>query len=334
MIPATDPRAIPHPHPFDPTYGCTPEQLHTLAAPPAPGDFADFWRGTRAATEAEALALERGPATVLNGGWRRSEVRFTTLGGFRCGAWLLEPATSAAAGLVYGHGYGGPGEPPAPAPGETPLARLHISSPGFSLSAAPGIPDSSPRHVVHGIAARDTYLIRTCVAALWSATSALAALVPAAAGRLGYVGGSFGGGLGALALPWEPRWRCARLDVPTFGHHPWRLRCPCVGSGEAVRAWYRRHPEVVEVLAYYDAAAAAGFADTPTLCLPAYFDPAVPPPGQWAVANALRAGRICAYTSGHHEGPWSVGEGAAAERAWCTLMAECLGLAQGAATGA
>jgi cephalosporin-C deacetylase len=40
------------------------------------------------------------------------------------------------------------------------------------------------------------------------------------------------------------------------------------------------------------------------LCAPALFDPAVPPPGQWAVANALPRGEIVPLTAGHFANPY------------------------------
>lgn len=323
-----DPRAIVHPYPFDPTGGCSPAALRAIAPPPAPAGFADFWRATRAEADGVPLALDRGPAIPLADGWRRHPVRFTVLGGVRCGAWLLLPPERPRAGLVAGHGYGcfGP-DSEAVDPGHRlpfPAAYLHPCAPGFPPSLHPGLPDTPAAHVVHGIASRDTYVLRACVAALWGATRALAELVPAVADRLGYAGVSFGGGLGALALPWEPAWRCARLVVPTFGHHPWRLRCPCVGSGEAVREHHRTQPAVTAVLAYYDAATAATCARVPVQCEPAFFDPAVPPPGQWAVANALPRGEILPTLSGHFDGPWSQREEMICRRAWQRLAERVL----------
>lgn len=39
-----------------------------------------------------------------------------------------------------------------------------------------------------------------------------------------------------------------------FRDHQLRLTLPCAGSGEAVRAHYREHPEVTGVPRYLDAA--------------------------------------------------------------------------------
>ena len=63
----------------------------------------------------------------------------------------------------------------------------------------------------------------------------------------------------------------------------------CVGSGEAVRRYAAQHPRIIEeTLPYYDSAIAAQFIKQPTLVAPGLFDPAVPPPGQFAVYNALK----------------------------------------------
>ena len=156
--------------------------------------------------------------------------------------------------------------------------------------------------MIHGIEAAETYILRPCVASLWSAASVLLALYPRIGAELYFSGGSFGGGLGALALPWDGRFKKGNLGVPTFGQHPIRLQCHCTGSGESVRAYHREHPAVVEVLAYYDAAVAAGFARSPAFFAPALFDPAVPPPGQFAVHNAWAGEKeLFVLAAGHFE---------------------------------
>ncbi|MFZ0790482.1 MAG: hypothetical protein WAM94_12775 [Chromatiaceae bacterium] len=93
------------------------------------------------------------------------------------------------------------------------------------------------------------------------------------------MGISFGSGIGALALPWEPRVARGHLNLPTFGHQPLRLRLPTVGSGAAVQAFARRNLHVAETLAYYDAAVAARLIRQPVHVAAALFDPAVAPPG-------------------------------------------------------
>ncbi|MEX0886564.1 MAG: acetylxylan esterase [Phycisphaeraceae bacterium] len=118
------------------------------------------------------------------------------------------------------------------------------------------------------------------------------------------MGGSFGGGIGALALAWDRRFRAAALRVPSFGNHPLRVTLPCTGSGESVRQYIAAHRDgdVLGVLAYFDAASAARWLTTPTLCECALFDPAVPPPGQFAVHNELAGPReLVVRQAGHFD---------------------------------
>ncbi|HYE04338.1 MAG TPA: acetylxylan esterase [Planctomycetota bacterium] len=320
--PADDaPVRLPHPHPFDPAYGYGLAALRAIAPPDEVAGFAPFWRGTYEACLATPLRLEVGEPLPIDGDRICRIVRFDTFAGHRIGAWWTMPADGVVeAGVVAGHGYGGrsgPGGDWAP----PRAAEIAPCAPGFDLSAAADLPATSDRHVVHGIASRDTYLIRACVAATWSAASALLALAPDVGRSLWYAGGSFGGGLGALALPWDARFARACLIVPTFGHHPLRLRCPCVGSGESVRRHAAAHPEVVDVLAYYDAAVAARRIAIPTVVVPARFDPAVPPPGQFAVANAIAGARVVPITAGHHDNPDEVADQRAVRAALTALAA-------------
>lgn len=272
---------------IDPTYGYDLPRLLQVGAPAGPPDFAEFWRRTYDEAMAPPLHLAQRKIPCPEPGIELREVEFDSLDGVRIGAWIALPEDGKfACGVVAGHGYGGrqaaelrPSGPPAVT--ISPCAR------GFDRSAHPQIPGVSDEHVLHGIASRETYSHRGSAADVWRAASALLELFPEAARRLHYQGGSFGGGIGALALPWDSRFRRAFLDVPSFGNHPLRLTLPCGGSGEAVRRHHRRHPEVVGALAYFDAATAARFVRIPTFVAAALSDPAVPPPGQFAVYNAL-----------------------------------------------
>ncbi|MEU1369640.1 acetylxylan esterase [Streptomyces sp. NPDC005803] len=297
-----------HDFPFDPAYGRTLDELEAVPAPPAPDGFEDFWRARYAAARAVATDPEMGPLEDERDGVRIHGVTYTSVGGVRLGGWLALPAAGEPArhGFVIGHGYGGREEPgpdvPLPLPSAAAILPCVRGMGARGLVA--GIPDVSSGHVLHGIESRDTYVIGDCVADLWCAASALGELVPelVGPGRLGYLGESFGGGLGALALPWDERFAAGQLTVPTFGNHPLRLTLPCAGSGEAVRGYHREHPEVVEVLRYFDAATAAGFVELPTLVAAALFDPSVPPPGQFAVHNALAGEReLLVLPAGHFE---------------------------------
>jgi cephalosporin-C deacetylase len=290
-----------HPFPFDPTYGYDEARLLTVPAPDGPADFAEFWQGTFVEARAVPLQIERRRIPSPRANFDVFEIEFTGIGGFRVGGWLTVPNDEPVVhGLVLGHGYGGRSEPDF----EPGAVTLMPCARGFDRSARADLPSDAPHHVIRGIASRETYLIRACVADLWSAASALLELYPNLQGRLHYSGTSFGGGLGALALPWDDRFAKAFFAVPTFGNHPLRLTLPGIGSGEALRVYHRRHPEVVEVLAYFDAATAARHLKNPTFAACALFDPAVPPPGQFAVYNAL-AGPKSLFVApyGHFEYP-------------------------------
>ena len=226
---------------FDPTYGYTEHQLLAVGGPPDPPvDFADFWRSTFAAAIASAVLprptrreVRRTPRLIVE------EVEFDAWAGdaarpVRLGGWLTTPATGpVTSGLVVGHGYGGRN-----APDPTPLvpgaAVLYPCLRGFNRSVQLDIPGTADLHVLHGIGSRETYVHRFNAADLWAAASALLELEPAAT-PLAYAGASFGGGVGAMMLPWDARYQRAFLDYPSFGHHPIRLTLPCIGSGESVR---------------------------------------------------------------------------------------------------
>jgi len=301
-----------HPFPFDPTYGYDLARLLTVPAPEGPSDFETFWKRTYAETRAIPLKLARRSVVSSRDDFEVYEVEFDSLDGVQIGGWVTVPKQGRIEhGIVVGHGYGGREEPHFE-PGAvaiSPCAR------GFNRSAQPGIPGEAFRHVLHGIKDRETYSHRGSAADLWSAASALIELYPEMAARLHYRGTSFGGGIGALALPWDERFRKAFLQVPSFGNHPLRVQMPCVGSGEAVRSYYRRHPEVMEVLAYFDAATAARWIKIPVFAAPALFDPAVPPPGQFAVCNALGGSKeLFVHETGHFPSPTEVPEAQEVEK--------------------
>ncbi|MFF2959448.1 acetylxylan esterase [Streptomyces sp. NPDC057963] len=297
-----------HDFPFDPAYGHTLDDLLRIPAPAAPDDFDAFWRARYEEAREVATEPELGPLEEERDGVRIHGVTFTSVGGVRLGGWVALPAEGAAEyGFVIGHGYGGRQEPGPDVP--LPLPRAAAILPCVRGMGArglrDGIPDVSDAHVLHGIESRDTYVIGDCVADLWCAASALHELLPETAPgdgrpRLGYLGESFGGGLGALALPWDDRFGAGQLTVPTFGNHPLRLTLPCAGSGAVVQGYHREHPEVAEVLRYFDAATAATRLELPVLVAAALFDPSVPPPGQFAVHNALAGERELQVLSAGH----------------------------------
>ena len=292
---------LPHAYGFDPTYGYAVERMLTIQPPAEPDDFAPFWRRTYAEARDTPLRLtaEDVPSSVP--GFRVRLLRYDGWQGVRLGAWLVvRDEGDVRRYVVAGHGYYN--RPIEDVWYDAGVATLFLACRGLGLSRTEGISDQTALHVLNGIEDKTTYVHRGCVADTWTGASAMLALFPRAAGRLEYDGESFGGGIGAMALSWDDRFTTARLRVPSFGHHPLRLTMRCVGSGDAVRRACVRHPNIYErTLRYFDAAVHAGRIGVPTHFACAAFDPSVPPPGQFAVHNAMRASKaLTVWTTGHH----------------------------------
>ena len=290
-----------HAFPFDPAYGYDLDALLKVYPPDEPADYSAFWQSMYSEAQKVSVAPRR-KFVETRGNFDIFDVEFTSLHGAKIGGWLTVPQSGPVTrGVVLGHGYGGRDNPDEWLP-MSQAAAIYPCMRGQSRSKSAGIPEEAAGHVLHGIASRETYIHGGCAADIWCAGTALIDLVPDAAERLDYMGASFGGGIGALALPWDDRFQSAYLCVPSFGNHPLRLTMPCVGSGESVRTHYQEHPEIAETLRYFDAAIAATHIRIPTLVAPALFDPAVPPPGQFAVYNAITGPKeVFVLSAGHFE---------------------------------
>ena len=290
-----------HPYDFDPTYGYTLDGLLAIEPPPEPDDFEDFWR--RLFGQAVLTQLKAAFADVVSydAAFRVRLVQFDGVDGVRLGAWLVEPVdTEVSRYVVVGHGYyNRPIDDIWYMPG---AASLFFACRGLGLSRTAGISDQTALHVLTGIEDKSTYVHRGCVADTWAAASLMLQTFPTADGRLEYFGESFGGGIGTMALAWDDRFAFATLRVPSFGHHPLRLQCPCKGAGEAVRRKWERSPEIYDqTLRYFDTAVHAPRLKSPTHFACALFDPAVPPPGQFAVHNAAPGPKkLTVWQAGHH----------------------------------
>ncbi|MFW6599851.1 hypothetical protein ACQBAU_11030 [Propionibacteriaceae bacterium Y2011] len=278
-------------HGFDPTHGYSVADLLTVGAPAdPPADFAEFWQGVYA----EALAVDPDPRL---GPWREltadevggpvrpgqqvADLLLTSLDGVRLGGWVVRGEGETTRALVQGHGYGGrsnPGQAPVNTLSVQPVARMLPGSPDGGIDAW--------THVLIGIESRHTSSLVGSTADMWAGVTVATMLAPGL--PVGYAGGSFGGGIGALALPHDPRITAAQLTVPSFGNQPLRLRLRCTGSGRALTEYHLQHPEVErDVLAYLDSATAATLTTIPVMVIAAAADPAVPPPGQFAVATSM-----------------------------------------------
>ncbi|WP_350351808.1 acetylxylan esterase [Microbacterium sp. A8/3-1] len=294
-----------HDHPEELTEYALSALLTPLAPPVEPPDFDEFWRATFDDFGSGAVSWEvvdEGEPTETH---RVLEIRFRSSADEQAAAYVMVPRSEERIrrGLVVGHGYGGRTAPDADrVPADT--AAIFPCAPGTHAGTPSRFPADPSAHVLAGIAQRDTYSHRFAAADIWRAATVLLDMVPAAGAALDFSGGSFGGGIGAMALPWDQRFRRAVLDVPSFGNHAVRLTRRCTGSGEAVRQHLPQHPEARPVLDYYDAAIAARRLRIPVHVSAAVLDPAVDPRGQFAVYHALTGPkRLSVRANGHLDGP-------------------------------
>jgi cephalosporin-C deacetylase len=295
-----------HHYRFDPAYGMDLAQLLAASPPAEPDDFAAFWQHRYAAALQQDTRPRIKPGDQLIGNHTVSELHYSSTDGVEIGGWLLQPRCEPVRrGAIVGHGYGGRTAPDLLS-GLDDAAVLFPCYRGMSRSPVAGLSPEPYQHVLHGIEDRDRYVLGGCVDDLWLGVSALLTLFPQLMGRVACLGISFGGGIGALAAPWDPRIDRLFVQIPTFGHQALRLNLPSVGSSEAVRMYQQQHGfNVMETLAYYDAAIAARYLRIPTLVAAALFDPAVPPPGQFAIYNAIQASlrSLFVLDAGHFDYP-------------------------------
>ncbi|MFC4137773.1 MULTISPECIES: acetylxylan esterase [unclassified Microbacterium] len=287
---------------FDGSYGFTLETLRAVRPVPAQDGLAAQWRSWRAA----ARGVDARPVVLSTEIVDAREVSLIELSGIddvRLRAWSVTPVEGLAArvGIVHGHGYGGRDAVDLRRVPDDAAAIFPVARGLGALNAGVGAPEERGAHVLGGLDAPDDYVIGLCARDLWLAADALITL----AGDLPlyYVGESFGGGLGALAVPWDDRFFGATLVVPTFGQYDERLAVPCLGSGEFQRAWVLRHPEAREQLRPFDASSTAGFFEVPVRVEAALWDQNVPPQGQFAVANAVPDLELHVLPAGHAEYP-------------------------------
>jgi len=290
---------------FDPSYGYSLAQLLAVPASREPKDFTVFWqaRYQRALLQKPQPRLKA--MDYLHPDWRIFAVSYSSTDNFPIHGWLLLPKTGIIKrGFVIGHGYGGRDAPDFHLPFKD-AALLFPCFRGLSLSSCKGISADPYWHVLHNIDQPDRYILGGCVEDVWLAVSALLTLFPRLSGHLGYLGISFAGGIGALALAWDGRIARGHLNVPTFGQQPLRLRLPTQGSAHSVQQYYRSHKkQTLQVLRYFDAALAAKYIAQPMHCACALFDPCVAPPGQFAIYNALPANKqLFVLEAGHYGYP-------------------------------
>lgn len=290
---------------FDPSYGYTIETLLDVKAPKEPKDFDAFWT----ARYQNALTIDAKPQTTVvsenQDGWRVLEITYTSTDNFIIRGWLLLPVTGIIKrGFIVGHGYGGCDGPEFNFPFKD-AAFLFLCFRGLALSARSDISTEPCWHVLHNINDKDRYILGGCVEDIWTGVTAVLSLFPFLAGRLGYMGISFGAGIGALALAWDARIAKGHLNVPTFGYQSLRLKLPTNGSANSVQQYYLNHKkQTLRVLRYYDAAIAAKRFNKPVHFACAKFDPCVAPPGQFAICNSVTSEKeLYILDAGHHDYP-------------------------------
>lgn len=294
-----------HNFPFDPSYGYTLETLLQIKAPEGPPDFATFWKERYERILKHLLHPQKQPSPLSHPQFEIFDVQYLSSEDFPIYAWLVTPRnTEIKRGIIVGHGYGGREGPDFNFPWPQ-TAWLFPCFRGLSRSRRPPISDHPSYHVLHHIDNPHRYILGGCVEDLWLAVSTFLIFFPQLIGHIGYMGTSFGGGIGTLALAWERRIQRAYFNVPTFGHHPLRLTFPTQGSGEAVRSYHRHHGHTLETLQYYDAATAARYIQIPIYFVAALFDPFVAPPGQFAIYNALNnsSRQLFVLPAGHFDYP-------------------------------
>lgn len=293
-----------HSYPFDPSYGYDLEGLLRVEPDPEPADYAAFWRQRYT----HALSIEPRPSlrpsSYQREGYCTYDLAYESTDGFPIRGWLLRPLSQPPSrGFILGHGYGGIQRPDFELPQPDAIYCVPCFR-GLGRSARSPISTDPQWHVLHDVQLRDRYLLGGCVEDVWTSVSALFQLFPELAEHLGYMGISFGGGIGAMAMAWDSRIRRGHLNVPSFGHQALRMSLPTIGSAASVQRILQENGHLIENLRYYDSALAARHIRQPMHIAAALFDPVVAPPGQFAVYNALPGERhLFVLDAGHFEYP-------------------------------
>lgn len=297
--------SIKHNFDFDPTCGFSKKELLQVTAPDCrPDDYVSFWENTyRETLKIPVRIFSKKELWSPEPDIKIWEICFASWEDVEICAWIVRPEKSKG-GLVHGHGYGSRVWFDVTWAKEEGLTCIYPCIRGLSLSSHHEIPWETKKHVLHRIDSRDKYVLRGAAADIWQSASVLLSLFPDVMNNLNYTGSSFGGGLGALSLAWDKRFRTGYLGVPTFGNNLIRLKYKSTGSAEAQRIYMQEHPEVIDVIKYYDASLAAKYIEAKMICAPALFDPSVIPPGQFSIANSLdKSNEIFILPAGHFSDP-------------------------------
>ena len=243
---------------FDVSYGYGIEKLLKVGSPDAPKDFSSFWKSIYE----ECRLLKSKPQLIDTGGsykgWNVFDLEYRSTNSLVIRGWVLIPQSEKITrGFVITHGYGGRESPDYHLPFKDAVLFFPCLR-GLGKSVTEPYSEDPQWHVLHDIDKKDNYIMRGCVEDVWQCVDAMIRLFPQLENHIGYLGESFGGGIGALALPWDDRIKKGHLCVPTFGNHPLRVSLPCTGSGASITNFYKEHGDsLYETLNYYDAAIAA-----------------------------------------------------------------------------
>ena len=264
----------------------TREQLLAVRAEEPIRGFEEFWR-----RQYERAVSYKPDYTVENELWSPDPgikiycVRFTACDGFKIGMWISRPEKSCG-GHILAQGYGNVA---TAAVGTNPGLTVAMPCvPGLGLSQCKEIPWQLRYHAGYGFDDPEKYVIVSGVRNLWTAISIMIDMFPDVQDNIVCSGGSLGGGMGAMCIPWDKRIRAGELNVPTLGgrimlDYPGQETDPSYTRFTLAKA----SEQGMRVLDFCNAAAAAQFIKVPTLVTPALCDHNVPPPGQFAVANAI-----------------------------------------------
>jgi len=289
---------------LDPTKLSGQTDLLQVQPPTPPDGFDDFWRKRYSrALQVQPKIQFRSTGRSIEG-FEQFDLRFFSSGGVRIGGWMTVPTDHAVRrAFIVGHGYGGCPEPTNRVPIKD-AAYFWPCLRGLGRSFMEGVPQDPYYHVLYDIDKPEKYIIGGCVDDVWVCVSAIQKIFPAVKNRIGLMGISFSGGVGTLAAAWDERISQAHFQVPTFGHHPIRLKIPSHGSAKAVQDFHKKDPKVLDRLAYFDAASAARFIEYPVHVAAALYDPYVAAAGQFAIYNALRCERsLYVLEQGHSDYP-------------------------------
>lgn len=282
-------------------------------APDPPRDFKSFWIETRERLNDVPIELEitrfvsNDDSDVFQAEWFANSYE-----GRRIGGPLIIPKDVKGPQWVYSHGYGNTDRGAAR---QTNLASkgfiaVGLDARGYNRSRIPGDP-RIPGWAVFGVEDRTQYILRGAVADVMRAVDVARAIEGADPERTVLSGGSFSGGLSALAAPWIDNLAYLALRVPTFGAYELRRQLVKRGSGHEINTFLNtlspgRIAHVMTELRYFDAVNAAPLIrDLPVTVGLGISDVVVPGETVAAIYNALGTNdkELLTYPCSHTDHP-------------------------------